>query len=445
MHNSQEFILPDGNRAFAHAPVDVRTGEALNGRVSFRDGPNLDAFGNLRVASGVQLFGATQEYNYGPLLWDHFTAGAGTAVHSGAKNSTTLSTAAATSGARALRQTKLYWRYSPGKSHFVKMTGALRKGGAPAGAAFAGMGYYDDNNGVFFRDSAAGVAVVTRSDTSGSVVNDIVPQSEWNLDTLDGTGLSGITVDWTKEQIFVFDLQWLGVGRVRFGVAIEGVPLYVHEAMHANISTEAYMRTACLPLRGEVFNSGGAGANISMEMICASVDSEAGVSEDDFYSVSYSAYVDAPFTLDTTLRPVVTRRLRDTFGGFPVHGHAHLNAFELLVATNTIYWEIRFNPTVTIGGGGGSVTANVDTTNSISEIITYSGAANTLAGGLLVANGFAAPGIGNARGLSGFSDPGARPLLGRNYDGTRDTYTLSARSLTGAATIALAVQLKEQY
>jgi hypothetical protein len=413
--------------------------------MSYRDGPNLDAFGNLRTSSGIQLFGASQEYNFSPLLWDHFTAGGGTATHSTNTNSTVLSTAAATSGNRALRQTKVYHRYTPGKSQLAKLTGTLRKGAAPAGAAFAGVGYYDDRNGLFFRDSAAGVAVVVRTDTSGAVVESATAQADWNLDTMGGEGLSGVTVDWAKEQIFVIDFQWLGVGRVRFGLAIGGQIIYVHESVHANISTAAYIRTGCLPLRHEVFNSGGAGANISTESICGSVDSEGGVNEDAFYSTSYAAYIDAPMALDTTLRPVVTRRLRDTFNGLTVRGRAHLNGFDLRVGTNGIYWELRYNPTITLGGGGSAATANVDATHSISEIDTYAGAANTVTGGLIVANGFAEAGAGSTRIVTSFSGANARPLLGRTYAGARDSFTLCARSLTGAATLSLAAQLREQY
>lgn len=221
--------------------------------------------------------------------------------------------------------------------------------------------------------------------------------------------------------------------------------IYVHEAVHANISTAAYLRTGCLPLRHEVFNSGGAGSNISAEAICGSVDSEGGVNEDAFYSTSYAAYIDSPMALDTTLRPVVTRRLRDTFNGLTVRGRAHLNGFDMMVGTNNVYWEIRYNPTVNIGGGGSVVTANVDATNSISEIDTYVGAANTVTGGLIVGNGFAVAGSGSTKIVSSFAGSGARPLLGRTYAGARDSFTLVARSLSGAANLSFAAQLREQY
>jgi hypothetical protein len=413
-------------------------------QMAFRDGPALDAFGRLRISDSVQLLGATQEYTFHPLTWDHFTATGGTATYSVSTSSTVLRTNAATSGARALRQTKVYYRYNPGKSHLIKLTGAIRKSGTPAGAAFSALGYYDDNNGVFFRSKSGGVYAVIRTNTSGSVAEVETVQSSWNLDKMDGTGSSGVTIDWTKEQIFIIDLQWLGVGRVRFGLFVDGSIIYVHEVLHENVATSVYMRTANLPVRYEVFNSGGAGSDISLEAICASVESEAGVLEDNFYPFAYSAYL-TPMSLDTTLRPVVTRRLRDTFNGLTVRGHAALADFQMRVGTNDIYWEIRYNQTVTLGGGGSATVNDVDSTYSISEYATYAGAANTVSGGVLIANGFMATGSGSVRTVSQVSQSDSLLLLGRTYANVRDSFTLSARAATGTATISLAVGIKEQY
>lgn len=410
-------------------------------QMAFRDGPGLDAFGRLRTSESVTLFGTSQEYTYHPLLWDHYTATGGTATYTQANGSTVLSTAAATSGARALRQTKIYLRYTPGKSQLSKQTGTLRKGSAPSGAAWTAIGYYDDDNGVGFRDTAAGVVIFKRSNVTGSPVTTTVNQTDWNIDKLDGTGPSGVTVDWTKEQIFLMDLQWLGVGRVRYGVDIDGQILYCHETDNSNSQTSVYMRTANLPLRYEAYNEGGAGSNVSVEAICSSLESESGVDEDDFYSFAYSAYL-TPVSLDTTLRPYVTRRLRNNFNGLRARGHAHLGGFNLSVGTNAIYWEIRYNATLSIAGV--TTTTNVDATYSMSEYDTYTGT-NTGTGGVIVANGFAPAGQGNNVSPLSIQNNGARPLLGWTYAGVADTYTLFARSLTGAATMSVAVQLQEQY
>jgi hypothetical protein len=92
------------------------------------------------------------------------------------------------------------------------------------------------------------VAVVIRSSTSGtpSDANRIV-NADWNIDRLDGTGPSGITVDWTKTQIITIDFQWLGVGRVRIGLDINGTIYPIHRFNNANAVSEVYMSTPHLP------------------------------------------------------------------------------------------------------------------------------------------------------------------------------------------------------
>ena len=414
-------------------------------QTAYKDSANLDAFGRLRVSTGAQLFGLSQEYSNHPLVWDSYTASGGTATWSALRNSTALTTAGTTSGARALRQTKMYFRYTPGKSQLIKMTAILQKGAVPSGTAFSAVGYYDDNNGLFFKQSAAGVYVVERSGVSGSVVDNPVLQASWNIDKFDGNGPSGKTIDWTKTQIFMIDMQWLGAGRVRYGLDIDGVLYYCHQFIHANTLDQIYMETADLPLRYEVFNSGGAGSNISLESICSSVESEGGIQENSVYPFSYSAYVDTPLSISTTMRPLVTRRLRSTFNGKTVRGVARLNSFGLRVGSNDIYWEISFNQTVTLGAGGSTVTGLVNSAYSISEYDTYVGANNTVSGGSVIFNGFALSGAGGSRGLT--LSPGANTVLqiGKNYAGVSDSYTLSARSTASTATVSVVVQLEETY
>jgi len=91
---------------------------------------------------------------------------------------------------------------------------------------------------------------------SGGIVSKIVDtkvaQSDWNIDKLDGTGPSGVTVDLAKMQMFYLDYAWYGAGAIRFGFKDErGEVVYCHRMTHANVKTEAYMRSGNLPSRYE--------------------------------------------------------------------------------------------------------------------------------------------------------------------------------------------------
>lgn len=79
------------------------------------------------------------------------------------------------------------------------------------------------------------------------------PQSQWNLDRLDGTGPSGFTIDIAKMQMYYMDFSWYGAGFVRWGFRSgNGDVIYCHKQINNNINQEAYMRSGNLPARYEV-------------------------------------------------------------------------------------------------------------------------------------------------------------------------------------------------
>jgi hypothetical protein len=79
-----------------------------------------------------------------------------------------------------------------------------------------------------------------------------IPQSEWNLDTMDGNGPSGYDIDLTKMQMFYIDYSWYGAGFIRFGLrGIDGLITYCHKIINNNTNAEAYMRSGNLPARYE--------------------------------------------------------------------------------------------------------------------------------------------------------------------------------------------------
>jgi hypothetical protein len=88
--------------------------------------------------------------------------------------------------------------------------------------------------------------------TFAKTVDTKIPQSEWNLDTVDGLGPSGYNVDLTKMQMFYIDYSWYGAGFIRWGLrGIDGNITYVHKMANNNVNAEAYMRSGNLPARYE--------------------------------------------------------------------------------------------------------------------------------------------------------------------------------------------------
>lgn len=97
---------------------------------------------------------------------------------------------------------------------------------------------------------AAGVIITVTETTS-------VPQENWNLDKADGTGYTGFKLDLARIQMAYIDYSWYGAGKVRFGFKDQhGKVQYVHEFVHGNFKTEAYMRSGNIPARYEIQNTG---------------------------------------------------------------------------------------------------------------------------------------------------------------------------------------------
>ena len=91
---------------------------------------------------------------------------------------------------------------------------------------------------------------------SGGIISKIVdfkvPQSQWNIDKMDGTGPSGVNINLSKMQMFYIDYSWYGAGAIRFGFKDQnGEVIYCHRMTHANVKTEAYMRSGNMPARYE--------------------------------------------------------------------------------------------------------------------------------------------------------------------------------------------------
>lgn len=102
-------------------------------------------------------------------------------------------------------------------------------------------------NGVFVQwTSAAGLAMVFRSNFTGSQVDVVVAQANWNLDTLDGAGASGLTLDPTAENTYIFEWSALRGDIVRCGYMRDGQPIWCHKF------TNLRMGSACVPLRWDI-------------------------------------------------------------------------------------------------------------------------------------------------------------------------------------------------
>ena len=239
---------------------------------SFYDRSQLDAFGRLRISNPVTLFDSFHRYEDNEKFATAVN-GAGSAANFNANQGLVDLTIGTTSGHYVYRETKRVFAYQPGKSLLVFTTFVMNP---PKANLRQRVGYYGTQNGFYVELNGSTLSFVGRSYVTGSVVNTSVAQANWNLDKLDGTGRSGVTLDISKAQILVLDMEWLGAGTFRMGFVIDGQIIYCHAFHHANIIASTYITTACLPLRLEIENTGATASNSTLKQICSTVISEGG-------------------------------------------------------------------------------------------------------------------------------------------------------------------------
>jgi hypothetical protein len=173
-------------------------------------------------------------------------------------------------------QSRNYCVYQPGKSLLFLASGIIYNGPTNSNLTpdyIARIGYFDDNNGLYFQyDSTRGISLNVRSTTTNTIY-----QADWNIDKMNGSGLSGLTLDFTKAQLFVIDMEWLGVGRVRFGFFAFGKIQYCHQITNINILSNPYTNSINLPIRYELIgNNATQLTSATLTQICSTVISEGG-------------------------------------------------------------------------------------------------------------------------------------------------------------------------
>jgi hypothetical protein len=334
-----------------------------------------DAFGRLRTSDPFTLFDSSHRYEDNN-LWSTATGVSSDATFNANAGLVDLNVTT-TSGSYVTRETSQVFSYQPGKSLLVLNTFVMEPDKENLRQR---VGYFNGSNGIYIQLDESVLSFVERSFVTGNVTETVVPQSEWNIDKLDGTGNSGKTLDITKAQIFWMDIEWLGLGTVRLGFVIDGIFIHCHSFHHANLIEATYITTASLPLRYEIVNLDATSSNSTLKQVCSTVISEGGYElRGDQRAIG--TLITAPYDLTATgvRYPVASIRLK-----------ASPNRLDAIViptaisilgdGNNGIYaWEVVQNAT-TSGGTWSSVASD--------SAVEYNISGSSTSGGTVVAKGY---------------------------------------------------------
>jgi hypothetical protein len=365
------------------------------------DSGMFDAFGRQRFSEPFTLFDSMLRYSKRTDLWNEKLVGSGTTSYFVNESSLDLITTVA-SGDSVLRRSRRHFPYQPGKSLLMM---ASFVGNEPTAGLVQEVGYFDDDNGIILRANGEKIELVIRSSVSSSAEEEVVPQDEWNIDTFS-------ELDFSKANIFMTDLEWLGVGRVRAGFVIDGEMRYCHEFNHANVIDTVYITSAILPVSYKITNSSSIASPARLKQICTSVMSEggyqpvgpiyiAGRGASNFASISSETMVAAiRMASGRTDNVIIPAQVDASLGGNP--------------ASNIVaQWRLRLNPTIS----GTWLPAANDRGNV--EVMS----SGTFSGGTVVGAGLVA-----SRGAVEFNpESGLALSLGQDINGNSDIVILTVQ------------------
>ena len=369
----------------------------------------VSPLGVLRTASTSVVFNRSERFNLEESIYFSSTTASGATITHDSNKCVRVMSVSSTIGSKAVRATRRYFRYVKGFPQYIIITGNFK--GAVSGIRKT-IGQFSENNGYFIQLDGLTPKIGIRSSITGSVVNTTISQISWD-DPLDGTGDSGITIDWTKQQLFHIDYAWLGIAQVRFGVYHEGKVVIFHKINNANIIETSYSQTAVLPLRFEIENISSVSGS-SMELACYSVQTDDGNTLAG--SVRAASTGANELTIGTTENIVFAVRLSSLYTG-----NIKPIKYQVFVPSgnSTVFFRVLFNPTVTLGNGTWNTV-----TNSIAESLTP-GTTTTFTGGVEVDNGYTSVGS-----TSGNRDFISDTELGKDVNLASDIICLVARTVS---------------
>lgn len=388
----------------------------------FGDNASSDAFGRLRVSLPNTLLDAKFLYDKQPQFFDEVVnIGASTFV----PNDSLVTMATSGNGGYVIRQTTTRYNYQPGKSMFSVYTfvappeaNIVKRIGSFTGLSAAP---YTPTDGFYLEIGSTGPSfnIIKNSGINYSV---FAPQSAWNIDTMDGNGPSGITLDFTKGQIFAVDYEWLGLGRVRFGFFAKGKLYYAHQVTNLNALSAPYMTSPNQPVRYEI-RQNGAGAGL-MKQICATVCDEG---TQEVLGVAVTASLSSSVTMQSNvMTPILAMRINPAYSNLAFLG----KSFDLYNTDNTIdiLFKVYRNP---------SFNKALNWQNIENSYVQFASGGNltTLSGGYSLYSGYCPRSQGTSAGTGGVEITSLFGRFGTQINGTPDTLVLAGMGIGGTPTV----------
>jgi hypothetical protein len=411
----------------------------------------MDSFERLRVSEPRIAFESSFAIIPSSMatIWESTAYGAGTETSNTNSWVTDLNTTTATTTGRWI-QSYNHIRYAPGISTLLRFTfcfNDLISNVMMRVGMFTDQGTFPSTSGdgVFLEASGAAISFVRRYLTSGAGQEERVAQASWNIDKMNGTGNSGINLDWTKAQHLVIEYQWLGVGTIRFGFETGGNGVvWAHQMISVNALTVPWGRTGTLPVRAECYTYGAAATAGKLTLINCVVQQEGDVKALRgwrYFSQNSGTTIKTVGTASSlypilSLRALLTSDITKRCTFIPVS--ATITVATASTGGTSLQWALLAAPTP-LTGATFAATASTSSYVGVDNAAT----ATTAVTGTIIASGTLSNTVGtynidlkylidNAI-MAGQNAAGGLTITGQNV------LTLALGTLTGTTTVAPAV------
>ena len=316
------------------------SGTIINGITDIQTA-SYDTFNRTFIDAPTTIFTTHSAFTSQLNSIDYRSTGTGS-IFIDMSNSVTELTVAGVAG-RAIKQSREYLLYLPGKSQIIHFTLTPHYRGAFDNNVAIRAGLFDDyrdkntssssnpgnplgqevnqkSMGQYFELSGNQWFVVERYNSANNITNVTrIPQSQWNIDTVDGnvnTSKSGFILpsDPRTGILLFLDRQWLGVGIVRMGLFYNAKPIYVHAFQNRDINVP-YTHLPKLPLRWEIERTSTIGTvpSTTMAAICGSaIVGGQYIPFGNLYSLPITSLA-SDIPVDQTLRPILLIRLQQQY------------------------------------------------------------------------------------------------------------------------------------
>lgn len=362
-------------------------------------------FGEIITAELTPVMQGDFVYGLNSNLWTSSVTGSGTAT-SANQMGVASTTAAATSSAliQSLRRAK----YRAGEGLLARFTAQFTTGAANS-TQLAGM-FNSTVDGWFIGYNGTSFGVMYRRNS----VDTWIPKASFNLDKLDGTGASGITLDPTKLNIFKISVGYLGTRGAVFSVLSPITGYWVNFHDYNLVNSLASQTQSINPTMTFGIQATNTTNNTNIVVRSGSVG---------MFIVGLRERIGSTYgqnntkSIATTETNVITIRNNSTING--VANQAQLRVRSLSVSTAAgvpVVFKLIKNTTL---GGVPSYT-NIDATNSIAA---FDVAGTTITGGNVQFNTTIGANGNTFVDLTGFDI-----FLSPN-----ETLTCSAAAISGAA------------